>query len=93
MPDKKQCSKCGKITDRIKITKKGTVLCGHCIQDLVQPPCQYPGCKNKCDHPDHLLCEFHFKAFTNGFLKPEMQEAFEIKFQENNIPYTITKPN
>ena len=81
MPDKKQCSKCGKITDRIKITKKGTVLCGHCIQDLVQPPCQYPNCRNRCDKNYHILCESHYRQYISNGFSPELQKQFTEKLK------------
>lgn len=91
MAETKQCYKCQRITDKIIPMKNGTNLCAWCYQDLFSPMCQYPRCKNRCDHAGNILCEMHYRAFTSENLPSEMQEFFKNKFKEKGISYKIIK--
>lgn len=91
MTEKKQCSQCGNFAVRYVVQKDGSIICGRCLQDRAQPPCQFPNCKIRCDAEGHILCDPHFRFYLNGGFPPELEQTFKEKFAEMGLSYKIIK--
>lgn len=63
-------------------------LCYACHRDSF-PTCQYPGCKNKCDRMDHILCDMHFQFLIHDGMSPELTSKFCKQLEDMGVHVVI----
>ena len=80
------CKRCGKPAIRGILLSEGE--CIRCFNESL-PPCQYPGCTNKCSRKGYLLCDSHFFMLTHNGMTEETAQKFVKKFAEIGIRINI----